>query len=331
MTSTTTPLPLASSSPMDYLALFTEWQGALHASLQASLPILYDATQQTFMAACQSLASAEGDDAVQQGLDACQALAVQLLDSSSLHAFTTSDYDDTDLVAWTILTQATPHALADWCNSSCPTTTSRSEQVMAFLRNGSMMRQFLEAGGPRNAKYGPALEIYAQLQSETSTTSSTTTHPVLSRLAVAVALELADPHPLFMDQGAVTNALLRYQHYQQAYLDGDLDPAFGQFTVWELRHVVNSDATEDELAWGRASLQAYRPDLALIADNNEQWRFCYLVKSDVTYAKPDWYKSPRSYDQILSGGGKVRTFNVCSDLVCGLVGCALTHTFTRCW
>jgi hypothetical protein len=175
------------------------------------------------------------------------------------------------------------------------------------LRNGPWMRQFLEAGGPRNGKYGPALEIYAQIQFE----STKTTHPVLSRLALAVALELADPHPLFMEQGAMTNALQRYQHYQQAYLTGDLDPAFGQFTVWELRHAINSDATEDELAWGRASLQAYRPDLALIADNNEQWRYCYLVKSDVTYAKPDWYKSPRSYDQILSGGGKVRLLCPC--------------------
>jgi hypothetical protein len=118
-------------------------------------------------------------------------------------------------------------------------------------------------------------------------------------------LELADPYPLFNELG-VTDAVQRYIYFQQSFLLGELDPAVPDFGAWQWRHVVNSDATEDELSWGRASLLAYRPDLALVNHDETKWQYCFIVRSDVDYKDPDFYKSPKSYDQILSGGGKVR-------------------------
>ena len=78
---------------------------------------------------------------------------------------------------------------------------------------------------------------------------------------------------------------------------------------------MDADASDEELTWGRQSLRAYRPDLVLLQDP-PAWNYCMIVKTDVAYATPDWYKSPRSYDQILSGGGKVSfTRNVSVPLV----------------
>lgn len=74
-------------------------------------------------------------------------------------------------------------------------------------------------------------------------------------------------------------------HYEQAHLLGELDPNFDIFNVWELRQVVNSDATEEELGWGRRSLAAYRPDICLWPD--DQWTYCRVVKTDVAYKAPE--------------------------------------------
>jgi hypothetical protein len=160
---------------------------------------------------------------------------------------------------------------------------------MAFLDNAELMRLFLESGGARKGQYGQAIHVYRQIQPD---------DPVLKRLALAVALELAEPYAITFDhekgEKTYTNALKRYVHYEQAYLLGELDPAFSSFNVWELRQVVNSDASDDELAWGRRSLLSYRPDHAIMAD--PQWRYCMIVKSDVAYATPDWYENTVEVD-----------------------------------
>jgi hypothetical protein len=56
--------------------------------------------------------------------------------------------------------------------------------------------------------------------------------------------------------------------------------------------------------WGRQLLIAYRPNIVVSTDAS--WNYCLIVKTDVAYTTPDWYKSPKMYDQILSGG-KVST------------------------
>ena len=61
----------------------------------------------------------------------------------------------------------------------------------------------------------------------------------------------------------------RYLHYEKAHLDGELDPAFGDFGTWEYRMVVSCDAPDETLAWGREMLRNYRPDLIR---NNEAGR-----------------------------------------------------------
>jgi hypothetical protein len=257
-------------------------------------------------------AVADATAAVSQAWNASQDVAAAVLES--LAQFVPSNeedhdlYDDADLVTYTVLTEATPQGLADYCTAN----PLRASQLMDALHTVDVLRRFLFAGGARNGHYGRAVELYATLKSNNGnkspshcSSSTASAQAVLDQLALAVALELADPYPLFNELG-VTDAVQRYIYFQQSFLLGELDPAVPDFGAWQWRHVVNSDATEDELSWGRASLLAYRPDLALVNHDETKWQYCFIVRSDVDYKDPDFYKSPKSYDQILSGGGKVR-------------------------
>jgi hypothetical protein len=328
-----------------YLDYFTRWCATLRESLEQSLPQwdLTESSKAAFVAACRSIQSvttvldtvtklrdelqqaappvsdeilaaanqavSDATAAVQQVWNASQEVAVATLESLAQFVPNENDHDlynDADLVTYTVLTEATPQGLADWCTAN----PLRAAQLLDALHNVDLMRQFLYAGGARNGHYGRAVEVYQTLQNKNSrsiccTSSTASAQAVLDQLALAVALELADPYPLFNELG-VTDAIQRYIHYQQSFLLGELDDAVQQFNAWQWRHVVNSDATEDELSWGRASLLAYRPDLALVNHDDTKWQYCFIVRSDVDYKDPDFYKSPKSYDQILSGGGKVR-------------------------
>jgi hypothetical protein len=89
----------------------------------------------------------------------------------------------------------------------------------------------------------------------------------------------------FADSKAATATFVdpvkRYQHYEAAYLNGELDPAFKTLDTWELRMVVNSDVPDEILTWGREMLGAYRPDH--ISNPDYGWRYSGLVRTDVPY------------------------------------------------
>ena len=308
-----------------YFHIFDEWKKALQSQLERSLPQLDAACQEAFVSSCRAVQSAEqsvqharavleqiqkqnpqdkaaveqakeavedADAAYQDSLETCEKVAVGTLLDKDLVGLLSSDFDDADLVTYTVLCHGTCKGLAKWCDDS---GEDAAEQLMAALKDHELMRLFLESGGARSGNYGNAVMLYNKLLPPTKKDK------VLQRLALAVVLELAEPYELFNQKGE-TDALQRYVHYEQAYLLGELDPNFALFNVWELRQVVNSDATEEELSWGRQSLQNYRPDIALKPD--PQWQYCFIVRTDVGYRDPDWYKGTRSYDQILSGGGK---------------------------
>jgi len=256
----------------------------------------------------------DANQAFQDAVDSCMNVAVDaILDKDeSIQALLSPDdsslFDDSDLLLYTALSGNNCKDIARWIDDQNDEACYWAERVMAGLQNADLLRLFAASGGPRNAQYGAAIKNYHELcvgvvrddggkQPDDKGDDS----GVLQRLALACALELADPYTFFGKQG-VTDAQKRYVHYEQAYLLGELDPHFSQFNVWELRQVVNSDATEEELSWGRNSLQNYRPDIVL--STNPQWQYCMIVKTDVGYRTPDWYKNPHSYDQILSGGGK---------------------------
>jgi formylglycine-generating enzyme required for sulfatase activity len=229
---------------------------------------------------------------------------------AKLEAFLASDALDAKFAKYVVLSDATPGGLAEYASQG----KEQTAWVEKLLADADLMQQMLVADGAKckpgggdtgPAQYGPAMQIYATIQ-EASKKAST---GIFQRLALAVALEHSVPvtqtNPTAKPNAPATvDPVARYLHFEKAYLDGELDPAFDQLSAWELRMVVNGDAPDTILAWGREMLRNFRPDH--IYTSNHGWRYSGLVGSDVRYGSGDVkYDRPElhSNQNILMNGG----------------------------
>ena len=149
------------------------------------------------------------------------------------------------------------------------------------------------------------MEIYEAIQKA----SPKAREGVFERLALGTSLEHAVPvkqsNPTAKaDAPAFVDPVTRYQHFEKAFLAGELDPCFEKLAAWEYRMVVNGDESDDMLGWGREMLRNYRPDHVATADDN--WRYVAAVRTDVQYGSqnvkldsPELY----AYQNIINNGG----------------------------
>lgn len=219
----------------------------------------------------------------------------------AIGAFLASDALDAKLVRAAVLAQATPRGLAEFAQAG----KEQEALVERLLGDTDLMREMLAADGAKAGKFGRATEIFAAIQKASPKAGA----GLFRRLALAVSLEHAVPiaqsNPAEKtDAPAVVDPVRRYLHYEKAYLDGELDAAFPRLSTWEYRMVVNSDAPDETLAWGREMLRNYRPDH--IRTENQGWRYSIAVKTDVKYGSQDVkYDLPslQNYQNIIKNGG----------------------------
>ena len=206
------------------------------------------------------------------------------------------------LLECTILVQATPKKLAEWVQESPDSNGKLLDDFLLgcqrFLNGQSLMTVFLQQGGPSNGNYGPALAIYTQLQNEIQCATCDTLD-LLERLALAVALELATPVQIFKQETYV-DPLERFRYYAKLAKTDQLDEAFYNLSIWELRKVIDVNATHEDLTWAREFLKNYRPDE--VAWKDEKWRYIEAVRTDVGYRHPD--HEFENYQQLISAGGE---------------------------
>lgn len=208
---------------------------------------------------------------------------------------------DAKLVKCAVLSAATPRALAEFSQRG----REQESLVEKLLADPVLMKQMLEAGGAKFGKYGRAMEIFAAIQKA----SAKATEGTFQNLALAISLEHATPIAQSNpgDQtGAPTTVdpVKRYSHYEKSFLEGELDPAFKNLSVWELRMVVDCDAPDHTLAWGREMLRNYRPDHIYTADYG--WRYSAAVRTEVRYGSQnvkDDLSSLQNYQNIIKNGG----------------------------
>ena len=220
---------------------------------------------------------------------------------AATESFLTGDALDTTLVKCAVLTEATPRGLADFAGQGA----EQKALVEKLLADGPLMKQMLVAGGAKSGRYGRAMDIYTEIQ----TASSKAREGMFQRLALATALEHAVPveqsNAKDLPQAPATvDPVKRYLHYEKAYLAGELDPAFANFTVWEYRMVVACDAPDEILSWGREMLRNYRPDHISTPDYG--WRYVSAVRTDVAYGSQNVEKdlaSLQNYQNIIMNGG----------------------------
>ncbi len=147
-----------------------------------------------------------------------------------------------------MISQATPAKLAGWVAED-----SKNELYIHQMTTSTDMLKFmLTHGGPKDGNWGSAIKIYLDISSDFPEEADDLTK-VNRKIAMAVALELASPINEF-DTKIQVDPIKRYHHYADAYQNGELDPAFPHFSVWEMRHIINCNATNEQLAWGRKML-----------------------------------------------------------------------------
>ena len=220
---------------------------------------------------------------------------------STMESVLASDKLDAKLVKCAVLAEATPRGLAEFAQQG----KVQEALVEKLLADSTLMKQMLEAGGAKFGKYGRAMEIYTAIQQASPKAGDGT----LQRLALATSLEHAVPveqsNPKDQSNAPTSvDPVKRYLHYEKAYHDGELDPAFKNLTVWEYRRVVDCDAPDSILAWGREMLRNYRPDHIYNPDYG--WRYSVTVRTEVPYGTQNQkYDLPslQNYQNIIKDGG----------------------------
>ena len=196
-----------------------KWQADLEAGKKALVEALaaLDAAKadeakhiQASKAAKDALASAEADE-----LTAAKALL------SQADSYLTSDKLDAKLVKCAVLENATPKVLAEFAQQG----KEQEALLNNLLADAVLMKQMLEAGGAKNGKYGQAMQIYTAIQSA----SPRAKDGVFQRLALGTCLEHAVPiaqsNPKADTKApAMVDPVKRYQHFEKAFLAGELDP-----------------------------------------------------------------------------------------------------------
>jgi len=241
--------------------------------------------------ACAALDEAEANE-----LKAAKAIL------ADLGSILSSDTLDAKLVTCAVLVNATPKGLAEFAQQG----KAQEELVEKLLADTALMRDMLDAGGANGGKYGQAMQIYTDIQKLATRQAG---DGILYRLALGTSVEHAVPvgqrnaiaetnAPAFVDP------VKRYLHYEKAYLDGALDPAFKDMSAWECRQIVNSYAPDHMLAWGREMLRNYRPDHIVVQDYG--WRYSGAVRTDVAYKHSQEYTDTDTlgfFQNVIKNGG----------------------------
>lgn len=134
-------------------------------------------------------------------------------------------------------------------------------------------------------------------------------------LRLAIATAIAPPGTGAPGAGQAkthSTPLDRYLHYKIAHKNKELFPSFDTLTVWELTKVVQSGASNEDLAWGRQMINAWRPDLRVnelvVNSTSEVWRRNSPISFDGTFKN------------VLAGGGKCGPRSSWSVFICQAFG-----------
>ena len=194
-----------------------------------------------------------------------------------------SDKLDSKLMRIAILADGTPRGLAEFAQQGA----AEEKLLDQLFADELLMRQILEAGGANGGEYGETMQVYTAILEKSEKARERGT--IFQRLALGTAIHM--PWLPGKPKGGVygivqrtpedIDQVKRYLHYEKAYLDGELDPAFKDMNTWECRFITDSEYSDDELAWTRQMMRIYRPDIITMTDY--KWRYARFIKSDVPY------------------------------------------------
>jgi len=286
---------------------------ALNKEIAAALPEIDAKKKEAFLKA-RALYNAlrtPGEEASGETIkayEAAKAVAVEKTLAASkdllqdLEAFLAKDDLDKKLIKAAILSHGTPNALAEFAQQS----EKHKALLDKLFADEVLMKQIMLANGANGGDYGESMQVYTAILEA----SENARKPgILQRLALGTALQM--PWKPGSERGAVPGVVYRshmvdqvprFLHYEKAYLNKELDPAFKDMNTWECRFITNSEYSNEDLAWMRNMLRTFRPDI--ITWEEEAWRYTRFIKSDVPYTstKHDRSLGSPAQEQVCLGG-----------------------------
>ncbi len=230
-----------------------------------------------------------------------KATTLKTIAELGLKSLLSDDKLDAKLARHAVLSEATPKGLATFAQQG----KEQEDLIKRMLSADDLLIQMAVADGAKNGNYGAAMQIYSNIWKA----SDKVAEGPLRRLALAISLEHATPikqrnATAKTDAPEFVDPVKRYLNYENALLNGELDPAFKNLTVWDYRMVVDGEEPNEILTWGREMLRNYRPDH--ITTDDYRWRYVALVRSDIPYGSQDnKYDKPelQFFQNILMNGG----------------------------
>jgi hypothetical protein len=212
-----------------------------------------------------------------EAIDAAGALLADLAPVLSSNAL------DPKLMRIAILTDATPRGLAEFAQQG----VAEEKLLETLFADEALMRQVLEAGGANGAEYGETMQVYTAILEKCERARERGS--IFQRLALGTAIQMpwlpgkekGGVHGIVQRTQENIDQVARYLHYEKAYLDGELDPAFKDMNTWECRFISDSEYSNEDLAWTRKMMRIYRPDQITTPDY--KWRYVRHIKDDVPY------------------------------------------------
>ena len=225
----------------------------------------------------------------------------------AIEEFLSGDKHDVALMKIAIITDGTPQGLAEFAQQG----KEEEGLLRKLFDDPALMRQVLVNGGANGGEYGEMMQVYTAILEKSERARERGS--IFQRLALGTALQMpwlpgkerGGVYGIAHADGNIPGSQVdRYLHYEKAFLNKELDPAFEEFNPWECRFITNDPYSDAELAWTREMLRNYRPDH--ITNPDYKWRYAMMVKSDVPYASPTWLpdEGTSKVQQIVAGGGK---------------------------
>ena len=157
--------------------------------------------------------------------------------------FLEHDAGETAALQWMLLSRIGADARADPACRDC---------LAWILGDMPALTLFLSSGQPAAGKWGEAVRVLARVAN-----SRERREGLPLRLSVATALVFAEPVRWMADDTPI-DPVARVDSYLAWDKAGVLFPTFRELSAWEMRYVVGSWSSDDDLAWARANI---KPDL----------------------------------------------------------------------
>jgi len=218
------------------------------------------------------------------------------------------------LSQWQLLTKLGPHQVKAFAAAD-----SKNRTFLAWLlANTVAMDLYLEAATPtglraREANQWTLPTASLERWKEIDSADPDSRQGLYLKLAIATALAPPGSGSPGAGQAKTPVAPLdRYLHFKSAHQNHELFPSFDHLTAWEMTKVVQSGASNEDLAWGRKMINTWRPDLRenemVVNSTSEVWRRNSPISFDNTYKN------------VLAGGGKCGPRSSWAVFICQAFG-----------